>query len=391
MPSCEQQSSGSFPEPDLMEMVRISSFSHQQSSQSSKGMAAVGSRETDFHLTRDHLDHLNWGGMGASLRLILPGDIWWMNKGGQTDTESGHQTETPSTYTNPFILSIISPAMDQTDWTLDQTGQSLDQENEQAFSDWLSDVEEDVEDDVGSIDWSISGEDDSSNDEQESENEANDLWDSFFDHDPYNPMNFSASTGHQSLGQNKKAAEEKNDDSNQFETEASENEKINPSVYQSTDHLNPLNFSVCTVTIGSTDNRKDGVRSIELSEEVTADSPGPKHLTHLCEGENCSTSTVKQEASQLEGKTIRKVRFSPVVTVHPMIVWDFAYRAARKGPWEQHARDRCRFQRRITEAEGVIASCLEQDHRNAVWAKLSAPSTELCERINQEESTKDKH
>ncbi|XP_069462165.1 protein phosphatase 1 regulatory subunit 15A-like [Ambystoma mexicanum] len=66
----------------------------------------------------------------------------------------------------------------------------------------------------------------------------------------------------------------------------------------------------------------------------------------------------------------KTVRFSPIVTVHPMIAWSYAHRAARQGPWEEQARDRCRFQRRIAETGAAIGYCLEPAHRDAVRTHL---------------------
>nr|CAD7404789.1 unnamed protein product [Timema poppensis] len=43
-----------------------------------------------------------------------------------------------------------------------------------------------------------------------------------------------------------------------------------------------------------------------------------------------------------------------LTTIHLMIAWDYAYRAARIGPWEQIARDRTRFQARISRMEDVL-------------------------------------
>ncbi|KAM9816492.1 uncharacterized protein ACBT44_010803 [Syngnathus typhle] len=59
----------------------------------------------------------------------------------------------------------------------------------------------------------------------------------------------------------------------------------------------------------------------------------------------------------------REVRFSPVVEVHVMRAWRFAAAASRKGPWEEMARDRERFRRRVGELERVVGYCLEPAHR----------------------------
>ncbi|XP_034991356.1 protein phosphatase 1 regulatory subunit 15A [Zootoca vivipara] len=77
-------------------------------------------------------------------------------------------------------------------------------------------------------------------------------------------------------------------------------------------------------------------------------------------------SSVSQEANQV----IKKVRFSPVVTVHPLVVWNYASRAARRGPWEEMARDRCRFRRRIAEVGAILEPCLRAEHRAKAWREI---------------------
>lgn len=59
----------------------------------------------------------------------------------------------------------------------------------------------------------------------------------------------------------------------------------------------------------------------------------------------------------------KKVTFKPdkeLVTVHRMVTWDYAYRACRRGPWEQMAQDRARFARRIEEVALVVEPCLKK-------------------------------
>ena len=56
----------------------------------------------------------------------------------------------------------------------------------------------------------------------------------------------------------------------------------------------------------------------------------------------------KSNVKYMKLKIMKSVKFdckSP--TVYMMCTWDFAYRNARRGHWEQIARDRKRFQRRI--------------------------------------------
>jgi protein phosphatase 1 regulatory subunit 15B len=54
----------------------------------------------------------------------------------------------------------------------------------------------------------------------------------------------------------------------------------------------------------------------------------------------------------------RTVHFNDNTTVHHMIVWQYAYRAARVSPWETLARDRARFIRRINQMESIIGPIL---------------------------------
>ncbi|XP_064786477.1 uncharacterized protein LOC135509610 isoform X1 [Oncorhynchus masou masou] len=61
---------------------------------------------------------------------------------------------------------------------------------------------------------------------------------------------------------------------------------------------------------------------------------------------------------------LKKVRFSPLVQVHVMHTWPFARQMSRKGPWEELARDRDRFRKRIQETEQAIGYCFSQSHRH---------------------------
>ncbi|XP_062403093.1 protein phosphatase 1 regulatory subunit 15B [Sardina pilchardus] len=63
---------------------------------------------------------------------------------------------------------------------------------------------------------------------------------------------------------------------------------------------------------------------------------------------------------------VKKVQFSPRVQVHKMRAWSFALQASRKGHWEELARDRDRFRRRIQDTEHAIGYCLSQAHRETI-------------------------
>ena len=85
-----------------------------------------------------------------------------------------------------------------------------------------------------------------------------------------------------------------------------------------------------------------------------------------CETRNTEDTTAHASApelycSQLPSKTRKSVSFKPdpeLVKVHLMVKWQYAYRACRRGPWEQMARDRDRFRARIEHTAKILNPCL---------------------------------
>ncbi|XP_028661733.2 protein phosphatase 1 regulatory subunit 15A [Erpetoichthys calabaricus] len=78
-----------------------------------------------------------------------------------------------------------------------------------------------------------------------------------------------------------------------------------------------------------------------------------------------------QDLQRRDEKTTKKVRFSDVVQVRPLVVWAHAARAARNGEcWQAMARDRARFQRRVQQVGELISPCLQPEHRKKVLEKM---------------------
>jgi len=75
-------------------------------------------------------------------------------------------------------------------------------------------------------------------------------------------------------------------------------------------------------------------------------------------------------AQMVQPQRQSKVRFCDTVEVHHMITWSYAYREARKGKWEQEARDRERFRQRIINTDNSIGWVLNQSHRDTVYRNL---------------------
>lgn len=60
-----------------------------------------------------------------------------------------------------------------------------------------------------------------------------------------------------------------------------------------------------------------------------------------------------------------------------MVKWDFAYRAARLGPWEEMARDRERFKDRIYSIGRILEPVLSSHVRNKIWNERFATKESL--------------
>jgi hypothetical protein len=63
-----------------------------------------------------------------------------------------------------------------------------------------------------------------------------------------------------------------------------------------------------------------------------------------------------------------------VPKVNIIHAWDFAYRNARKGPWEEMARDHARFQNRICCLGKTLAPILDGNHRKEIYGQRFSSS-----------------
>ena len=73
-----------------------------------------------------------------------------------------------------------------------------------------------------------------------------------------------------------------------------------------------------------------------------------------------SSDTDCTPSPQTHRKRVSFVEDSRLAEIHHMVAWDYAYRSCRKGPWEQYARDRMHFRRRIDSVAGIIEPCLQK-------------------------------
>ncbi|KAG5339528.1 PR15A phosphatase, partial [Acromyrmex charruanus] len=97
--------------------------------------------------------------------------------------------------------------------------------------------------------------------------------------------------------------------------------------------------------------------------------------TNLHDGDNQLNDSIiftDEDGEKLRNTQTKKVSFDPTPVVHVMVTWNYAYRAARRGPWEEIARDNERFRGRIKSIAIVLDPILKSKHRSQVWQERFA-------------------
>ncbi|KAM9299412.1 uncharacterized protein PAF06_016477 [Gastrophryne carolinensis] len=259
--------------------------------------------------------------------------------------------------TNPIILSMICVPSEECESSIssEESILSSDSECEEEESEEDSSMEDTSVDsgmqeswspkskeglgDSEESDWS-SEEDDSWDEESEADcSKDDDLWASFCrNDDPYNPLSFAMPTR------------------------------------SPTQHKAQVKFAAnCEDQISAKSNYKGESQDCKEILKCTMRPRTKKPiLSSFKSSHNCASKKDEcdpsEELTDPENASVKKVRFSSNVTVHHMITWSYAYRTARKGPWEEYARDSCRFQKRVSEIESKIGYCLKPQHREKIWA-----------------------
>ncbi|GAB0092816.1 hypothetical protein DMENIID0001_078520 [Sergentomyia squamirostris] len=109
----------------------------------------------------------------------------------------------------------------------------------------------------------------------------------------------------------------------------------------------------------------DGVCDLDESDNECLDDSSDSEKSCSSDSEDDENESYPKQLDS--GFEERKVRFNLKPEVHVICAWNFAYRQARKGTWDQVARDRDRFEKRILSLEHVLKPVLQRDHREKMY------------------------